>query len=75
MNRVGEVKRRAVNAVYPPEVALIEARIHDIKTRILMIGRENRFAAGFYVGMVKGFTLGIIISLVLFGVLFLYFVP
>ncbi|MGP3666920.1 MAG: tetrahydromethanopterin S-methyltransferase subunit F [Candidatus Bathyarchaeota archaeon] len=59
---------------YTSEVALLEARINDIKTRIQMIGRENKFAAGFTVGLVKGFILGFALSLILFGVVFTYFI-
>ncbi|WP_309491949.1 tetrahydromethanopterin S-methyltransferase subunit F [Candidatus Hecatella orcuttiae] len=70
-----KAKRRAVETLYTPEMALIEARIHDLKTRLLLIGRENRFAAGFYGGLVKGFMWGMIISLLLFGVIFAYFIP
>jgi tetrahydromethanopterin S-methyltransferase F subunit len=70
-----KTKRRAVEEVYTAEVALIEARIHDIKTRTLMLGSENKFAAGFYSGVIKGFMVGLIISLLFFGVIFAYFVP
>jgi len=60
--------------VYNAETSIIEARISDIKTRIMMIGRETRFASGFYVGIVKGFVIGIITSLILFGFLLHYFI-
>ena len=64
-------KRREV---YTPETAILEARINDIKTRIQMVAKENRYAAGFTVGLTRGFMLGLIISLTLFGVLFVYFI-
>jgi len=57
--------------VYTPEVALIEARINDIKTRIQMIGEKGRFSAGFYSGFVKGFMLGIIVSIALLTIILL----
>jgi len=59
---------------YTPEVALLEAKINDIKTRVEMIGRENRFAAGLTAGMTKGFMVGLILSLLLFGTVFHYFI-
>ncbi|MHC1564553.1 MAG: tetrahydromethanopterin S-methyltransferase subunit F [Candidatus Hecatellaceae archaeon] len=72
---MSEKKRRAVNEVYPAEAALVEALISDVKTRVLLAGLENRFSAGFYNGMVKGFMIGLIVSLLFFGVVFAYFVP
>ncbi|RLF11901.1 MAG: tetrahydromethanopterin S-methyltransferase subunit F [Thermoprotei archaeon] len=57
--------------VYTPEVALIEARINDIKTRVQMIGEKNRFAAGFYSGFVKGFMIGVILSIALLTIILL----
>jgi|YelNatPaOPRAMG01_1025707.scaffolds.fasta_scaffold225560_1 tetrahydromethanopterin S-methyltransferase subunit A len=60
--------------VYNAETSIVEARISDIKTRIMMIGRETRFASGFYVGIVKGFTIGITTSLILFGFLLHYLI-
>jgi len=60
---------------YTAKVALLEARVNDLKTRVAMIGRENRFAAGLTAGMTKGFMVGLIFSLILFGVVFHYFLP
>ncbi|MEM0217405.1 MAG: tetrahydromethanopterin S-methyltransferase subunit F [Candidatus Nezhaarchaeales archaeon] len=54
---------------YTSEVAYIEARINDMKTRIQMIGEKNRFAAGFYAGFVKGFMIGMIVSITLLTVI------
>lgn len=68
-------KRRVVSEVYPAEAALLEALISDVKTRVLLAGLENRFSAGFYNGMVKGFMIGLIVSLLFFGVVFAYFIP
>lgn len=62
-----------VEEVYPAEVALLEALISDVKTRVLLAGLENRFSAGFYNGMVRGFMLGLLVSLLFFGILFSYF--
>lgn len=64
---------KTLKEVYTAEVALIEARINDIKTRVQMIGRENRFASGFTVGLIKGFMIGLVISLTLFTLIFHYF--
>jgi tetrahydromethanopterin S-methyltransferase subunit A len=74
MKTMGE-KRRVVSEVYPAEAALLEALISDVKTRVLLAGLENRFSAGFYNGMVKGFMIGLIVSLLFFGVVFAYFIP
>jgi tetrahydromethanopterin S-methyltransferase F subunit len=60
---------------YTAKVALLEAKINDIQTRVEMIGRENRYASGLTVGMTKGFMVGLIFSLILFGVVFHYFIP
>ncbi|KYH38193.1 MAG: tetrahydromethanopterin S-methyltransferase subunit A [Candidatus Hecatellales archaeon B24] len=73
--RMSGKKRRVVSEVYPAEAALLEALISDVKTRVLLAGLENRFSAGFYNGMVKGFMIGLIVSLLFFGVVFAYFVP
>ena len=67
-------KVRVVKEVYPAEAALVEALISDIKTRVLLAGIENRFSAGFYNGMVRGFMIGMIVSLLFFGILFAYFI-
>ncbi len=68
-------KTSAIKSAYTAEMALLEARVNDVRTRVLMIGRENRFAAGLYAGMVKGFMVGMIVSLTLLGLIFYYFVP
>ncbi|MEM2057796.1 MAG: tetrahydromethanopterin S-methyltransferase subunit F [Thermoproteota archaeon] len=60
---------KSLKESYTPEVALLEARINDIKTRVQMIGEKGRFSAGFYSGFVKGFMLGTIISIAIFTVL------
>ncbi|MCD6456958.1 MAG: hypothetical protein J7K81_09270 [Methanophagales archaeon] len=50
-----------------PETAVITAKIDDLKKLITVIGKDSRFAAGLWVGFVKGFALGIFVSLVLAG--------
>ena len=50
-----------------PETAVITAKIEDLKKLITVIGKDSRFAAGLWVGFVKGFALGIFVSLVLAG--------
>jgi len=58
--------------VYTAEVAYLESRIGDIKTRIQMIGEKNRFAAGFYAGFVKGFMMGIVLSIALLTMILMF---
>ena len=70
---MGERKRRVVGEVYPAEAALLEALISDVKTRVLLAGLENRFSAGFYNGIVRGFMMGLLVAILFFGVLFAYF--
>ena len=50
-----------------PETAMLTARIEDMRHAITMIGKESRFAAGLWVGFVKGLAIGIIVSLLLAG--------
>jgi len=50
-----------------PETAVLTARIEDLRKSITMIGKESRFAAGLWVGFVKGLAIGIIVSLLLAG--------
>jgi len=50
-----------------PETAVITAKIEDLKKLITVIGKDSRFAAGLWVGFVKGFALGIFVSLMLAG--------
>jgi len=50
-----------------PETAVITAKIEDLRKLITVIGKDSRFAAGLWVGFVKGFALGIFVSLVLVG--------
>ncbi len=50
-----------------PETALITARIELLKHFITMIGRDNRFAAGLWVGFIKGFAIGLFLSFLSLG--------
>ncbi|MCW7071011.1 tetrahydromethanopterin S-methyltransferase subunit F [ANME-1 cluster archaeon ex4572_4] len=50
-----------------PETALLTARIEDLRKNITLIGRDSRFAAGLWVGFVKGLAIGIFVSLLLAG--------
>lgn len=66
---------RRPKEAYTAEVAYLEARISDIKTRIQLIGEKNRFAAGFYAGFVKGFMVGMMISIALLTIILTAFPP
>ncbi|HUV02205.1 MAG TPA: tetrahydromethanopterin S-methyltransferase subunit F [Desulfobacteria bacterium] len=50
-----------------PETAVLTARIEDLRHFITMIGRDNRFAAGLWVGFVKGMAIGLFLSFLSFG--------
>ncbi len=50
-----------------PETAVLTARIADLKQFITLIGKDSRFAAGLWVGFVKGTAIGIFVSLLLVG--------
>jgi len=50
-----------------PETAVLTARIEDLKKFITIIGKDSRFAAGLWVGFVKGVAIGIFVSLLLVG--------
>ncbi|MBE0516560.1 MAG: tetrahydromethanopterin S-methyltransferase subunit F [Methanophagales archaeon] len=50
-----------------PETAVITARIEDLRHFITMIGRDSRFAAGLWVGFVKGLAIGLFLSFLLVG--------
>jgi tetrahydromethanopterin S-methyltransferase F subunit len=51
-----------------PETAVITAKIEDLKKFITVIGKDSRWAAGLWVGFIKGVALGIFVSMVLVGV-------
>jgi tetrahydromethanopterin S-methyltransferase F subunit len=50
-----------------PESAVLTARIEDLRHFITMIGRDNRFAAGLWVGFVKGMAIGLFLSFLSLG--------
>jgi len=50
-----------------PETAVITARVEDLRHFITMIGRDNRFAAGLWVGFIKGIAIGIFLSFMVVG--------
>jgi tetrahydromethanopterin S-methyltransferase F subunit len=50
-----------------PETAVITAKIEDLKRFITLIGKDSRWAAGLWVGFIKGVAIGIFVSLVLVG--------
>ncbi len=50
-----------------PETSVITARIEDLKKLVTVIGKDSRFAAGLWVGFVKGVALGVLVSMVLAG--------
>ncbi|MGB2841781.1 MAG: tetrahydromethanopterin S-methyltransferase subunit F [Halobacteriota archaeon] len=50
-----------------PETAVITAKIEDLRKSITLIGKDSRFAAGLWVGFIKGIAIGLIVSLLLVG--------
>ena len=50
-----------------PETAVLTARIEDLRHFITMIGRDSRFAAGIWVGFIKGLAIGLFLSFLLAG--------
>jgi len=50
-----------------PETAVLTARIEDLRHFITMIGRDNRFAAGLYVGFIKGLAIGLFLGFLSLG--------
>ncbi|MHC1611250.1 MAG: tetrahydromethanopterin S-methyltransferase subunit F [Candidatus Methanospirareceae archaeon] len=50
-----------------PETAVITAKIEDLRKFITLIGKDSRWAAGFWVGFIKGVAIGIFVSLLLTG--------
>lgn len=50
-----------------PETSVITARIEDLKKLVTVIGKDSRFAAGLWVGFIKGVALGVLVSMVLAG--------
>ena len=50
-----------------PETAVITAKIEDLRKSITLIGKDSRFAAGLWVGFVKGLAIGLFVSFVLAG--------
>ncbi|MEA2074145.1 MAG: hypothetical protein U9O85_00140 [Euryarchaeota archaeon] len=56
------------------ETAVITAKIEDLKKFITLIGKDSRWAAGLWVGFIKGIALGIFVSMVLAGLKIIYLV-
>ncbi|MCW3130481.1 MAG: tetrahydromethanopterin S-methyltransferase subunit F [Methanophagales archaeon] len=50
-----------------PETAMITAKIEDLKKSITLIGKDSRFAAGLWVGFIKGMAIGLFVGLLLTG--------
>ena len=50
-----------------PETAVLTARIENLRHFITMIGRDSRFAAGLWVGYVKGLAIGLFLSFLFVG--------
>ncbi|KAF5432324.1 Tetrahydromethanopterin S-methyltransferase, subunit F [Candidatus Methanophagaceae archaeon] len=50
-----------------PETAVLTARIEDLRHFITMIGRDSRFAAGLWAGLIKGLAIGLFTSFFLVG--------
>ncbi len=54
---------------YTAEVAYLESRISDIKAKIEIVEKRNRFVASFYTGFVRGFVIGMALSIVILMVI------
>ncbi len=50
-----------------PETAVLTARIEDLRHFITMIGRDSRFSAGLWAGLIKGLAIGLFTSFFLVG--------
>jgi len=50
-----------------PETAVITAKVEDLRKSITLIGKDSRFAAGLWVGFIKGMAIGLFASLLLAG--------
>lgn len=50
-----------------PETAVITAKVEDLRKSITLIGKDSRFAAGLWVGFIKGMAIGLFVSLLLAG--------
>lgn len=50
-----------------PETAVLTARIEDLRHFITIIGRDSRFAAGLWAGLIKGLAIGLFTSFFLAG--------
>jgi len=50
-----------------PETTVLTARIEDLRHFITMIGRDSRFAAGLWAGLIKGLAIGLFTSFFLVG--------
>jgi len=50
-----------------PETAVLTARIEDLRHFITIIGRDSRFAAGLWAGLIKGLAIGLFTSFFLVG--------
>ena len=46
---------------------MITAKIEDLKKSITLIGKDSRFAAGLWVGFIKGMAIGLFVGLLLTG--------
>jgi len=54
---------------YTAEVAYLESRISDIKAKIEMVEKRNKFITGFYTGFVKGFVVGAALSIAILTII------
>lgn len=50
-----------------PETAVLTAKIEDLNKSITLIGKDSRYAAGLWVGFIKGIAIGLFVSLLLAG--------
>jgi tetrahydromethanopterin S-methyltransferase subunit A len=63
------VSKLKLKEIRTAEVAYVESRISDVKTKIEIVEKRSRFMAGFYAGFVRGFVIGMALSIAILVVI------